>query len=100
MIDDDSRGREDAAPFFWTVQQFATVCRQPWFALHRQNDDGVQWGFTGYRHEIDALVKKLGIAPQELPPIEEEEYYRRMAGEMPEEPGAPVMHRPLLQPKQ
>jgi len=30
----------------------------PWYTLHKQNDEGLQWGMTGYRHEIDAFVQK------------------------------------------
>lgn len=74
---------------FWTLQQFSTgPTGKPWLALQQQNDAGVQWGTTGYRHEIDALCRKHGILPQELEPITEDEYYRRMAGDMPATPAA------------
>lgn len=75
-------GRTDTA--HWTVQQFATLPGGPWYALHKETDEGVIWGFTGYRHEIDALCQKQGITPEELPPIAEEEYYRRMASDLPD----------------
>jgi hypothetical protein len=71
--------KEEACLTLWTVQQFATVCGQPWFALQKQNDGGVEWCFTGYRHEVDELARKLGVRPVELGPIAEDEYYRRMA---------------------
>lgn len=74
----------------WTIQQFTTICGQPWLALQRQNDEGVQWGFTGYRHEIDALCRKHSIIPRELEPITENEYYRRITGEMPDPPAATI----------
>lgn len=61
----------------WTLQQFATVAGQPWFALQFQSDGGVQMQFTGYRHEMDNLAGKLGITPEELPVITEEEYFAR-----------------------
>lgn len=84
----DDRAREAATSraevAHWTVQQFTTLPGGPWYALHKQTDEGVIWGFTGYRHEIDALCRKLRIDPEELPPIAEEEYHRRMAGDLPD----------------
>ena len=26
---------------FWTLQQFTVICGKPWFALYRQNDQGI-----------------------------------------------------------
>ena len=71
----------------WTLQQFATgpTC-EPWYALQRQNDAEVLWQFTGYRHEIDAICKKYGIAPKELPPTAEEEFLKRSRGGLSEGP--------------
>ena len=75
---DDRAGKTDTG-VFWTVQQFAVLPGGPWYALHKQNDEGVQWGMTGYRHEIDAFVLQHGIKAEELPPIAEAEYYGRLA---------------------
>lgn len=61
----------------WTLQQFAIVAGQPWFALQLHSDGGVERQFTGYRHEMDSLAEKLGIAPEELPVITEGEYFAR-----------------------
>jgi hypothetical protein len=75
---DDGAGKTDTG-VLWTVQQFAVLPGGPWYALHKQNDEGVQWGMTGYRHEIDAFVQKQGIKAEELPLIAEAEYYGRLA---------------------
>jgi hypothetical protein len=32
---------------------------KPWDALQKQNDGGVVWQFTGYRHEVENLAKRL-----------------------------------------
>lgn len=82
---DDRAGKTDSG-VFWTVQQFTTLPGGPWYSLHKQNDDGVQWGMTGYRQGIDAFLQKHRITAQELSPITEAEYYRRMSGDLPEEP--------------
>ena len=59
----------------WTLQQFTTVCGKPWYALQVQTDAGVLRQWTGYRHEMDELSKKLGVEPEELPPTTEEEFF-------------------------
>ena len=63
----------------WTVQQFTFVAGRPWFALQQHSDGGVLWQYTGYRHEMDALAVRLGIEPEELDPIGEEEFFARCA---------------------
>lgn len=75
----NNRAGETDTGILWTVQQFAVLPGGPWYALHKQNDEGVQWGMTGYRHEIDAFVQKHGIKAEELPAIAEAEYYGRLA---------------------
>lgn len=79
----------DDVSTFWTVQQFTAICGQPWYALQRQNDEGVQWGITGYRHEIDAFMHKHRIKAEELPPITEAEYFQRCSDAEPTTPSAP-----------
>lgn len=59
------------------LQRFATVAGRPWYALQRQHDGGVTRQWTGYRDEMDELALKLGIAPEELLPITEEEFFSR-----------------------
>jgi hypothetical protein len=61
----------------WTLQQFATIAGHPWFALQRHSDAGVEQQFTGYRHEMEALAKQLGVQPEELPPTTAEEFLER-----------------------
>lgn len=75
----DYRAGETDTGILWTVQQFAVLPGGPWYALHKQNDEGVQWGMTGYLHEIDAFVQKYGLKAEELPAIAEAEYYGRLA---------------------
>jgi hypothetical protein len=69
----------------WTVQQFSTVAGSAWFALHQYKDGRLLCTWTGTRAEIDAVWDRLGTrhrAPlEDLPAIEEEEYYRRFAEE-------------------
>lgn len=67
----------DSKDQLWTLQQFAIVAGQPWFALQRHSDGGVERQFTGYRHEMDDLTGTLGITPEELPVITEEEFFAR-----------------------
>jgi hypothetical protein len=75
----------------WTLQEFSKgPTGHPWFALQRQNDQGIQWGTTGTRHELAAICSSHGITPQKLERITEDEYYRRMAGEMPGKPAASI----------
>jgi hypothetical protein len=77
----------DDAGVFWTLQQFWTgPTGKPWYALQKQNDEGVLQQFTGYRHEIDAICKEYGITPEELPPTTEEEFLKRAMGELPDDP--------------
>jgi hypothetical protein len=76
-VDDRAGNTDDGV--FWTVQQFAVLPGGPWYALHKQNDEGVLWGMTGYRHEIDAFAQKHGIKAEELTAIAEAEYYGRLA---------------------
>jgi hypothetical protein len=38
--------------------------------------------FTGYRHEIDALAARLAIAPEQLPPISEQDFFARCRSEL------------------
>jgi len=75
----------DSDSGFWTLQQFWTgLTGKPWYALQKQNDEGVIWQFTGYRHEIDAICTKHSITPEELPPTTEQEFLNRSMGRMPE----------------
>jgi hypothetical protein len=84
---------------FWTLQQFTVICGKPWYALQRQNDEGVLWQYTGYRHEVDAFCRKHGVTPQELPPTTEEEFFRRSMGELPEDPATLKPGRATWEPK-
>jgi hypothetical protein len=78
-------GDHDSDGSFWTLQQFWTgPTGLPWYALQKQNDKGVIWGTTGYRHQLEPIWQKLGVTPQELPPISEEEYLRQCRGDMPD----------------
>jgi hypothetical protein len=72
----------------WTLQQFTEVAGKPWYALQRHSDAGIEWQYTGYRHEVDTLIRKLRIKPEELPPTTEEEFLSRAAGDLPEPPAA------------
>ncbi|MGO9440888.1 MAG: hypothetical protein ACLPXM_10125 [Terriglobales bacterium] len=65
----------------WTVQQFTTIAGHPWFALQQHNDAGILCQFTGYRHEIDALIARLAIVPEELSPLAEEDFFARCQSE-------------------
>jgi hypothetical protein len=86
MVDDSRAGETGSSDgIHWTVQQFATVAVKPWFALQKHNDSGVIWQATGYRHEVDELCTKQDITPQELEPIDEEEFYRRFQNDEPED---------------
>lgn len=70
----------DSGDETWTLQQFAIVAGQPWFALQLHSDGGVERQFTGYRREIDQLVVKLGVEAEKLPAITEEEFFARCEG--------------------
>jgi len=87
LVDDsDNRGGQG---ILWTLQQFWTgPTGKPWYALQKQTDEGVIWQYTGYRHEVEAICRRVNppIVPQELPPTTEEEFLRRAMGKMPEEP--------------
>lgn len=61
----------------WILQEFAIVAGKPWFALQFQTDSGVEIQYTGYRTEMDELVVKFGIEPEELPVITENEFFLR-----------------------
>lgn len=67
----------DSTDEIWTIQLFAIVAGQPWFALQLHSDGGIERQFTGYRREMDDLTGKLGISPEELPAITEEEFFSR-----------------------
>ena len=77
----------DDTGVYWTLHQFWTgPTGQPWYALQQQNDQGVLWQITGYRHEVDAICQKRGIAPEESPTTTEAEFLRPGRGELPEGP--------------
>jgi hypothetical protein len=65
----------------WTLQQFGLVAGRPWFSLQEENDSGPTRRFTGYRQEMNALAARLGIVPEELEMIEEQQFYQRCAEE-------------------
>lgn len=50
---------------------------EAWFALQFQSDGGVEIQFTGYRGENDELAVKLGIEPEGLQAITEDEFEER-----------------------
>jgi hypothetical protein len=80
-------GMRDDTGVYWTLRQFWTgPTGQPWYALQQQNDQGVLWLFTGYRHEVDAICQKRGITPEELPPTTEAGFLGPGRGELPEGP--------------
>jgi hypothetical protein len=54
---------------------------RPWYALVKHSDAGPEWGATGHCYEMEALARKLGITPEELAPIGEEEYLARLMDE-------------------
>jgi hypothetical protein len=81
---DDSDSREGQG-IIWTLQQFWTgPTGKPWYALQKQNDEGVLFQFTGYRHEVDEICQQHGVTPEELDPITEQEFYDRQ--KTPDEP--------------
>lgn len=70
----------------WTVQQFSVgPTGLPWLALQKHSDAGVEYQYTGHRWEIDNICAELGIIPEELAPISEQEFYARAAGAAPEQ---------------
>lgn len=97
---DDSESREGQG-IFWTLQQFWTgPTGKPWYALQKQNDEGVLWQFTGYRHEVDEICRRFTppIVPEELPPTTEEEFLNRSMGRMPNEPATRATGRMSWEP--
>jgi hypothetical protein len=64
---------------FWTLQEFTTVAGKPWYALQKQNDGGIVWQFTGYLYEVIELAERIGVVPEELAPITEDEFFARLA---------------------
>ena len=70
------------AASLWTLQEFATVAGKPWFALQKQNDAGILWQWTGYRHEVDALASRLAITPEELPATSEKDFFSRFDNDL------------------
>jgi hypothetical protein len=67
---------------FRTLQEFAEVAGKPWYALQRHSDAGVERQYTGYRDEVDAPTRQLGICYEELPATTEEEFLRRAMGDV------------------
>ena len=63
---------------FFAVQQFTTINRKPWFALQRRSGAGVVQQWTGYRHEMEELIRRLGVTPEELAPTTEDELFTRL----------------------
>ncbi len=59
----------------WTVQQFAEVAGQPWYALQEHGPDGIERQYTGYAHEVAELAATLKVSPRQLPPTTEETFY-------------------------
>jgi hypothetical protein len=80
-------GMRDDTGVYWTLQQFcAGPTGRPWCAVQQQNDQGVLWPFTGYRHEVEAICQKRGITPEELPTTSEAEFLKAGRGELPKGP--------------
>ena len=77
----------------WTLQQFCTIARRPWYALQEQTDAGIVRQFTGYRHELETLARQMNITPEELPPITEQEFFRRQAEALPEDGEMPMQRQ-------
>ena len=72
----------DDTGVYWTLQQFwAGLTAQPWRALQQENDQGVLWPFTGYRHEVEAICQKRSITPEELPTTTKAEFLSPRARE-------------------
>ena len=66
----------------WTLQEFATVAGQPWYALQKQDDAGILSQWTGYRHEVDVIAARLAITPEELPAVSEDEFFARLNNDL------------------
>jgi|SRR5271165_3081036 len=71
----DSSEGQGRCGAFWTLQQYDEIDGQPWYALLEQDGNGVLRGWTGYRQELEALMKILNVAPQELPPTTSKEFF-------------------------
>ena len=50
--------------------------------INSQNDSGVLWQLTGYRPEVDVLIARLAITPEELPATTEDEFFVRFDNEI------------------
>lgn len=61
----------------WTLQQIGTTAGKPWYALQRHATGGIEYQATGYFAEMQALAGQLGISPERLPAITEEEFLKR-----------------------
>lgn len=72
----------------WILQQFTTTDRKPWYALQLRTSTCIDAEFVGYRSELEAICRNLGVTPEELPPTTEKRFFRR-AGDMPK--NAPVL---------
>ena len=78
----------ESGSIIWTLQEFTQVAGKPWFALQEHTDAGVQRQFSGYKHELAALCRKLRISPERLAPTTEEEFIKRQVEEQGEGPRA------------
>jgi hypothetical protein len=74
--------------FLSVLQQFTKANRKPWYALQLRTPTGIDAEFVGYRHELEAICRNLGVMPEELSPTTEKRFFRR-AGDMPK--NAPVL---------
>jgi hypothetical protein len=66
----------------WTLQEFATVAGHSWYALQQQSDADVERQWTGYRYEMDRRAAQLGVTPEVLTPITEDEFLTRLLDQM------------------
>jgi hypothetical protein len=69
------RENQQHTPEQWTLQRFAEVAGQPWFALQQHGPDGVQRQYTGHAHEVAELAAQMRITPRVLPATTEEQFY-------------------------
>jgi len=72
-------GKLATAGEHWTLQQFTEVAGEPWYVLQEYSTGFVERQWTGGLREIDALVHKMGIAPEKLPPTTGKQFYRRFS---------------------
>ena len=75
----------------WILQQFTRANRKPWYALQLRTSTGIDAEFVGYRHELEAICRNLGITPDMLPPASEKSFLRR-AGDMPKDTPVLPLH--------